>query len=342
MLARRPFLALAGAVASAVIGLSAPASAQTPLKFSLDWKFEGPAAPFLLALEKGYYAEAGLDVSIDTGKGSLEAIPRVASGTYPMGFADINSLVKFRDQNPDLDVKAVMIMYNKPPFAIVGRKSLGVDVPKDLEGKTLGAPAPDGAYAQWAAFVAANDIDASKVAIENVGFPVREPMLARGEVQAITGFSFSSFINLKANEVPEDDISVLLMADYGLDLYGNAIMVNPDFAADNPDAVKGFIAATIKGLADVIANPEEGVEAVLKYNDVARKEVELERLNMALAQNILTDETAANGFGGVDYARFNRSIKQIAQTYDFEGDLPAGEDVFTDAFLPPADARMLQ
>jgi len=215
----------------------------TSIKFANDWKWEGPAAPLLLAWDSGFYKEEGLDVQMDTGKGSLDAIPRVASGTYEMGNADINSLIKFRDKNPDLPVKAIFMLYNAPPFAVVGRKSLGVNAPKDLEGKILGAPAPDGAYAQWNAFVMANGIDASKVTIENVGFPVREPMLAQGKVDAITGYAFSSFINLKANGVPEDDISVLLMREHGLDLYGNVILVNPDFAKNNPDAVRGFVRA---------------------------------------------------------------------------------------------------
>ena len=162
--------------------------AATDLKFALDWKFEGPSAPFFTGLERGYYAASGLDVTIDSGKGSLDAIPKVASGTYPIGIADINSLIKFKDKNPTAKVIGVMMFYDAPPFAIIGRKSLGVSKPKDLEGKILGAPAPDGAYAQWNSFVLANGIDASKVTIENVGFPVREPMLAQGKVHAITGF----------------------------------------------------------------------------------------------------------------------------------------------------------
>ena len=179
-----------------------PATAQTAIKFSLDFKFEGPAAPFLVAIDKGYFKAEGLDVTIDTAAGSLEPINRVASGTYDMGFGDINSLIKFRDANPATPIKAVFMVYNKPAFSIVSRKSRGVEKPKDLEGKVLGAPAPDGAYAQWKIFVQANGIDASKVKIENVGFPVREPMLQNGQVDAITGFSFSSFINLKSMGVP--------------------------------------------------------------------------------------------------------------------------------------------
>ena len=321
--------------------LASSVSAATTIKFANDWKWEGPAAPLLLAWDKGYYKSAGLDVTMDTGKGSLDAIPRVASGTYHIGSADINSLIKFRDKNPELKVSAIMVIYNAPPFAIIGRKSLGVNSPKDLEGKTLGAPAPDGAYAQWKAFVKANGIDATKVKIENVGFPVREPMLAQGRVDAITGYSFSSYINLKSKGVGADDLSLILMSDHGLDLYGNVIIVNPKFAAENPDAVKAFVAQTVRGFQDALANPEAAVKHVLNHNDVAREAVELERLKMAIAQNIVTDEVRMNGFGGVDMDRLARSIEQIADTYTFKSK-PAASDVFDPSFLPAKSDRMLK
>jgi NitT/TauT family transport system substrate-binding protein len=329
------------ALIAALLLTAAPAAAQVAIKYANDWKWEGPAAPFLLALERGYYAEEGLEVTMDTGQGSRESIPRVASGAYQMGFGDINSLVRFRDQNPGIAVKAVMVMYNKPAFSIVGRRSQGVNAPKDLEGRTLGAPAPDAAWAQWNAFVAANGIDPAKVTVENVGFPVREPMLARGEVDAVAGFSFSVFLNLKAAGVPVEDINVMLMADHGLEMYGNAVFVNPDFAAANPEAVKAFVRATIRGLKDTVADPEAAVAYVLKNNDVAKKEVELERLKLALAQNILTPEVSANGFGGIDPARFERSLTQIDLTGAFDGDWPKLDEVFDPAFLPPAEERRL-
>ena len=330
-------LASAAALLAAV--MAAPAAAQTRIKFSLDFKFEGPAAPFVVAIDKGYFKAEGLEVTIDTAGGSLEPINRVASGTYDMGFGDINSLIKFRDANPATPIKAVFMVYNKPPFSIVGRKSRGITKPKDLEGKKLGAPAPDGAYAQWKIFVEANNIDASKVTIENVGFPVREPMLAAGQVDAITGFSFSSFINLKDRGVPVDDIVVMLMADYGVNLYGNVIMVNPKFLAENPNAVKGFLRAFLKGLKDTIHNPAVAVESVLKRNDVAKKEVEIERLRMALRDNIITPEVKTNGLGGVVMDRLDKSIEQIALTYTFKNAKPKGSDIFDASFLPPAADR---
>jgi NitT/TauT family transport system substrate-binding protein len=326
------------AIAATMAALATPAVAQTAVKFSLDFKFEGPSAPFVIGLDKGYYKAEGLDVTIDTAAGSLEPITRVASGTYDMGFGDINSLIKFRDQNPGTPIAAVFMVYNRPPFAVVTRKSRGVLKPKDLEGKKLGAPAADGAFAQWKIFVQANGIDASKVTIENVGFPVREPMLASAQVDAITGFSFSSYINLKDRGVDVNDIVVLLMADYGVNLYGNAIIVNPKFAAEKPEAVKGFLRAFLKGLRDTVKDPASAVDSVIKRNDVAKKTTELERLRMALKDNILTPEVKANGYGGVDLDRLDKAIDQIALTYNFKAK-PKGGDIFDPSFLPPAADR---
>jgi NitT/TauT family transport system substrate-binding protein len=147
----------------AAVAVTTPVTAQTAVKFALDWRFEGPAAAYLVALEKGYYKAEGLDVTIDPGTGSVESINRIASGSHEMAFGDINSLVKFRDNPENAKVKAIAMIYNTPAFAIISLKKSGIKGPKDLEGKTLGAPAPDGAYAQWPIFTKVNGVDASKV-----------------------------------------------------------------------------------------------------------------------------------------------------------------------------------
>ncbi len=319
--------------------LASGAAAETPIQFSLDFGFQGPSAPFLLALDKGYYRAEGLNITFQPASGSLEPISRVASGDAEMGFGDIDLLIKLRDTNPNMPVKAVFMVHDRPPFAVVGRKSRGINLPKDLEGKKLGAPDADSAYAQWPIFVKANAIDASKVAVENISSPVREPMLAAGQVDAITGFSFSLFINLKEKGIPVNDISVLLMADYGLTLYGDAIIVNTKFAAEHPEEVKGFLRAFVKGLKETMKSPSHAIESVLKRNDQSKKEIELERLNMALHENILTPEVRANGFGGVDGARFTAAVDQIAIAYKFKGEKPKLEDIFDASFLPAAAER---
>jgi NitT/TauT family transport system substrate-binding protein len=326
----------AGAVALAATS----ASAQTSVKFALDWKFEGPSAPYFVAIDKGYYKAEGLDVTIDSGPGSVAGIARVAAGTYPIGFFDINSLVKFRDQNPTKAVQAVLMVYDRPPFAIASVAKTGINKPKDLEGKVLGAPAPDGAYAQWKAFVKENKIDASKVKIENIGFPVREPMLADGKVDAITGFSFSMHFNLMQKGLKAEQIKTMLMADHGLVLYGNAIMVNPDYAKANPKVVAGFVRGTIKGVLDTIKNPDAAIKSVMKRNETANEAVELARLKMSLRDNFVTPWVKANGFGGVDMARLAKSIEQIGGTYAFKAK-PKAADIFTSQYLPPAAERKL-
>jgi NitT/TauT family transport system substrate-binding protein len=322
----------------ALAALTGTTMAQTAIRFALDWRFEGPAAPYFVAIDKGYYKAEGLDVSIDPGSGSVEGINRVASGVYQMGFADINSLVKFRDNPQNAPIKAVTMIYDTPAFSIVTLKSKGITKPKDLEGKILGAPAPDGAYAQWPIFVDANKIDASKVRIENVGFPVREPMLAQGKVDAITGFWFSSYMNLKANGVKDDDIVVLMMRDFGVDLYGNVIIVNPDFAKANPKAVAGFVRATIKGVQDTIKSPDTAIDSLMKRNPIAKRDVELERLKLAISKNFVTPDVRKNGFGGVDMNRLSRSIDQIGLTFKYTNK-PKAADIFTSEFLPPRDQR---
>ena len=326
---------------AATLGFAAPAFAETAIKFTLDWKFEGPAAGFLLAVDKGYFKDEGLDVTIDTGNGSVEAIPRVATGTYQMGFGDINSLIKFLDEDPTQKVKAVMMVYERPTFAVVGRKSLGVtEDPKSLEGKKLGAPPPDGAFAQWKAFKQVAGIDDSKITIESIGFPVREPMLAKGDVDAVFGFAFSVILNLKAQGIADDDIATILMAENGLNLYGNAVMVNADFAAENPEAVKGFLKALAKGFADAVADPQEGVAAVLKRNETLNTDIEIERLTMANAMNIKTPYVVENGFGGVDMDRLGASIETLKVSMGLKGNVKA-EQVFDAGFLPAKEERML-
>jgi NitT/TauT family transport system substrate-binding protein len=332
---------LLGLLAAALISATAFAQKETPVRFALDWRFEGPAAPFFVAIDKGYYKAEGLNVSIDPGSGSVEGINRVASGAYEVGFADINSLVKYRDNPRNLPVKAVMMVYDAPAFSIVSLKKNGIAKPKDLEGKVLGAPAADGAYAQWPIFVRANNIDASKVKIENIGFPVREPMLAQGKVDAIAGFWFSSYMNLKANGVKGEDIVVLHMREHGVDLYGNVIVANPDVMRLQPKLIAGFVRATIRGVQDTIRDPDSAIDSLMKRNPIAKRDVELERLKLSLEKNFVTPDVRKNGFGAVDMKRLERSIEQIGLTFQYTNK-PKAADIFTAQYLPPREQRLVK
>jgi NitT/TauT family transport system substrate-binding protein len=315
-----------------------PAAAQTSIKFSLDGRLEGLAATFFLPQDRGYFRTEGLDVVVDEATTALEPITRVASGAYEMGLADVNTLIKYRDQHPSPPVKAVFMLYNKPPFAIVARRSRGITEPQQLEGKKLGSPPAGITFGEWPLFAKLNNIDTSKVTIETIGIPVRAPMLAAGQLDAALGYSFRLYVDLKDRGVPVDDIVLMPMADYGLKLYGNAIIINPKFAADKPEAVRAFVHAFLKGLKDIVRRPAAAVESVVRRDDNVKKEVELERLRMAIRDNIVTPEVRADGYGAVDLARLRESIDQIALVYTFKAK-PKPEDIFDASFLPPADER---
>lgn len=319
--------------------LAPAAIAQTQIPFALDWRFEAPSSFFFLAADNGHFAAEGLEVTVEAGTGSVETIPKIATGAFPMGFGDLNTVIRFLDQNPGAPVTAVMIVYDKPAFAIVGRKSLGVTEPADLEGRKLGAPPPDGAWQQFPVFAELTGIDPSKVTVDPVGFPTREPMLAEGQVDAVTAFSFSAKQNLMRLGVPEDDISVILMADHGLQLYGNAVLVNTDWAAANPEAVTGFLRALSKGIQDAAANPDAAIAAVAARNPAIDTALELNRLDMVLSQNVLTPWVMENGLGNIDLARMDTAIAQIGQTYAFQN--PTDVSLYFDGAFLPTDGSLM-
>jgi NitT/TauT family transport system substrate-binding protein len=319
-----------------------PAIAQTPeptpVRFSLDGRIEAPSALFLLPLDRGYYKNESLNVTIDDATNGFEPITRVASGTYDMALADINAVIRFRDQNPTAPVRAIFMVYNRPPFAIIGRKSRGISDPKSLEGKRLGAPPLTTTVQQWPVFAKLNEVDPGKVTLEPIATPVRVPMLAAGQLDAALGFAFRLFIDLKDRGVPVGDIVQLQMPDYKMKLYGSVVIVNTKFATEQPEAVRKFLRATVRGFRETIRNPSTAVDGVLRRDENAKKDVEVERLRMAIRENVVTPEVRANGFGAVDPARLEEAIAQIALSYTFKA-RPKADAAFDASFLPPATER---
>lgn len=335
------FKALRGAAfAAAFAGFSTQAYADVDIKFTLDWKFQGPTAAFLVAADKGFYKDEGLDISIDSGNGSAGAVTRVASGAYQMGFADINALVDFNAQNPGQSVKAVMMAYDAPPFSLFTLAKNNIKTPADMVGRSLGAPVFDASYKLFPAFAHETGIDQSEVERVNMNPALRETMLVQGEVDFISGHYFSSMLDLKAKGVAQEDIKYFLYSDFGMDFYGNAVIASGKFIEEHPDAVAGLIRATVRGWKDIIADPQGAIEIVAKFDPLIDKKLELERLQLALDVNVLTPHVLKAGIGDVDTARLKSSIAQLALAYGLTT-TPEPAAVWTSEFLPPASERML-
>ncbi|HZQ00226.1 MAG TPA: ABC transporter substrate-binding protein [Reyranella sp.] len=327
-----------GAAALAAWALAGvPASAQTPVKFTLDFVFQGPTSPFLVALDKGYYKAEGLDVTIDAGQGSAGAVQRVATGAYQMGFADVNSTIEYNAKNPGKEVLCVFMAYDFAPFGVYALKKSGIRVPKDLQGKKLGAPVFDASFRLFPAFAKRQGI--TKWEHVNLTPQLREQSLVQGTVDFISGHYFSSMLDLKARGVKFEDIVAMRYVDFGMDLYANGIIVSPEMMK-NEKAVRGFIAATVKGWKDVIADNKVGIAAAKKRDPLINEALELERLQISLNTNILTPYVKANGMGDVEPARFANSVKLVSEAFGLPTS-PAPDKVFTDKFLPPKADRMV-
>ncbi len=333
MLQMRTFLT-ALLTSTCLVLLSTPAQAQTKIKMVLNWKYQGPQAWFFIAQDKGYFKEEGLDVEIDQGEGSSASITKVAAGAYQAGFGDINALISMAATRPSDAPVAVYMVYNTPPFTLVVKKDSPIMTPKDLEGKTVGGPANDGALKLFPAFAKVAKIDASKVHITNMAPNLREQMLLRGQVDAVFGFTNTVYFSAKLVGIdPEKDLRFINYADYGMDLYSNAIVFSRAFARENPKAVSGFIKALNRAINETLANTEAAMDTVMKREPLLKREVEKERLLATIKEEMSHPEIARIGLGDVDPERLKRAISMVVDANGLPR-TPSNAEVFDRSFLP--------
>ena len=330
---KRPFLkTLALTIATLTAGSAWAQS--TPIKFQLDWRFEGPSALFLTPAAKGYFKDAKLDVTIDAGNGSGGAVTRVASGAYDMGFADLAALMEFHANNPDAPNKpvAIMMVYNDTPASVMALKKSGIKTPADLNGKKMGAPVFDAGRRAFPIFAKANKI--SSVQWIAMDPPLRETMLARGDVDAITGFTFTSLLNLEARGVKAQDVVILPYPQYGVKLYGNAIIASPKILQEHPEAVKAFLAAFAKGVKDVVGNPAAAIADVKARDGIVNTELETRRLQLAIDTAINSPNARAEGFGQISTPRLSLMASQVSDAFNTKSRVNP-DAVWNGSFLPP-------
>lgn len=335
-------IGLAGGVWPGTTRLRAASNAPQPtsIQFTLDRPLDAAAAPFVVATVGGLFSADGLAVTTTIATSSADAIARVADGSSDFALVDINALIRFRDRPGAAPVKAVFVLFNQAPYAIVARKSRGIKALSDIQGKNLGVAEGDLSIRLWPAVARQNGIKLGSVKQNSISAAVREPMLSAGQVDAVTGFSYLSAINLRDRGVPADDLAVLRFADYGCEAYGFAVIVSPRLAAAKPDAVKSFVRAAIGGTNLAVKDPARAAAEVVSRMDGGSLDLELERLHAIVRDNILTGEVKRNGIGGIDPPRFERSIDQLAEDFKFQK-RPHASDIFDDTFLPPRDDRLI-
>ena len=313
----------------------------TKLRFTLDWIPGSVHGPFFIALYRGYYKDEGLDVTIVPGKGSAEVVRQLASGTYDMGYPDINVLIEFNARNPAQHFPEVMIGYEQAPASIFVLRKSGITSPQQLAGKTLGAAANDSTFKLFPIFAKFAGFDANAVTVKTIDPALREGLLVNGEVDAIAAQMFNAMLSLKAKGIKEDQVGYFLYKDYGLDLYSNGLAASRAFLTEHGDAVRGFLRATIKGVRDMAEQPELAVAMAQRFEPLLKSDIERERLQLAMSCCILTPNVLKSGFGGVDTTRLERSIGQIVKAYDLPR-TPSIEEIFDASYLPPPQDRMIK
>jgi NitT/TauT family transport system substrate-binding protein len=311
------------------------------VKFTLDWLIDGQQTPFILTHGKGYFAQQGVNVMLDAGIGSAGAVQRVASGTYDMGYGDSSALIEHLSSNPDpaARVQAVYMTQDATPAGILALKKSNILKPKDLEGRTVAGAINGSERKLFPIFARVQGIDPASIKWQNMQPSLIYTLLARGQVEAAGGFPPFMVGTMGALGVKPDELVLLNFKDYGVNVYGNAVLVNRKFMQENPKAVAAFLRAYNQGLKETVANPDEAIKYVQQREPTINVVAELVRLK-ALIPIIATPNARANGVGEASKVRLQRQIEDVGRAYGLER-LPSVDDVFTPAFLPPRAERML-
>jgi NitT/TauT family transport system substrate-binding protein len=340
MLSKRHVIGLfAGLVLSAT---GAAAQERTKIRFTLDWKYQGIHAFVFWAADKGYFAAEGLDVEIDQGTGSAATVTRIVSGTYDAGLGDVNAIIQYAGTKPGDQPKMVYMLYNTPPFALIVKKDSPIKTLKDMEGKTLGAPAGAATGQLFPALAKLNGIDPAKVSITSMAPNLQEQMLIQGQVDVSGIFTVTSYINLVGMKVdPDKDIRWFYFSDYGIDLYSNGVMVSAKLLAEKPKAVAGLVKALNRALIEIAANPDAAIAGMMKVEPLMNAALEKQRLTYAFNQHFVSKETDEIGMGDIKDERMARSIKLLVDTYNLPN-TPKVSDIFDRSAMPPKSDRILK
>ncbi len=324
----------------AVCSGTAAAAQTTNVRFVLDFLLQGQQSAFVLGRERGYYATQGINFSaFDPGRGGADSISKVATGTHDIGFGDLSSMIEFNAKNPGQELIAVLLVYEQAPLSLLSLKKSGITKPADLVGRKGGAPTVDATYRLFDVFARVNGIDPKRVQWTTIQPQIREPMLVRGDIDFAAAWVMTAVPSLIGLGVKREEINVMMLRDYGLDLYANAIFTTPAFAKQNPNAVRGFVKATVQSWLNAAADPDAAIAALKKAEPLSDPTVEIGRLKSAL-EFVITPSVRKTGIGHVDPARLAKHIDIVTDGFQLPRKLPP-EMVFDSSFLPPAAERQI-
>ena len=312
--------------------------AQTRIRLTLDWVFEGQTSFLHMANYKGYFKEEGLEVQIDVGTGSAGAFQRIMTGVYDAGLGDMSSQIEFLSRNPGPpQFQAVYVMYDQIPAGFFALKKSGIRSVKDFPGRVF-MESPTGFSRRiWPLLAKAAEIDPGSVKWVTASPALRSTMLINGDCEIISGF-LSIPIDLMTRGVREDDIVTIPVADYGIHYYGNTLVVSQKLIEGNPKAVAGLVRVFNRALKEMLADPAASVRYLKQREPLVDESMEVRRTRMVLP-GMLTQNVRANGLGGVDPARLQKQIDQVTQAYGLTNP-PSQERLFNAKFLPPQAERM--
>jgi len=329
------------AVLAAAFALAGAAHAQplTKVRFTLDWRYEGHLSYFMMAKAKGYYEKEGLDVSVDSGGGSVATINRIVGGSHDMGSADLSAVIEFLGNNPNVTgrFQAVYLLYNRSPMMVQALRKSGIRKPQDLAGKKMAGPIFDSARKAFPIYARAIGIDPGSVTWTSVDPAMRETLLARGDVDATPGFELDK-LTLMARGVKEEDIVTFMYADAGVKLYSNVLLASSKLIEENPKAVAALVRATNRALIEAIANPAESVSYLKQFDPLTDPQTALAKMNIQL-RVINTDFAHANGLGAINKQDLENQVDQVAAAFALKTK-PNADQIFNSSFLPPKSERI--